>query len=393
MNRDDARPLRSVVFAPGDDADALASTRASGADSMVVDLEEPQTPYPESERERGRKVAREFFDSLVPGELPAGVRRVQPPSTGQTLKDLRAVAGPGLAGVLLPKIQSPADVHTLDALLTCTEVDFELDARAARHLPDPRDRAGDPARVRDRDRVAAGVAHGRRAVALRRHPPGARLPLDRGGRGDAVPALEGARRRQGRRASATRSAACGAARSTTSTACAPSRPALRNLGYYGMMLGSAEHVPLVHEVFTPTADEIAYWRELDELASRGRARRQRPDPPRRSAPGRGARRAHRPRRLGPQEPGLGPRPRRPRLSHASASRVAGCGPSMTQVRSGGGSGDGADELEDPGGRQVLLEHLGAERSQRVGDGVAQRGGRADGTAFPDAAEVERALRC
>jgi citrate lyase subunit beta/citryl-CoA lyase len=42
---------------------------------------------------------------------------------------------------------------------------------------------------------------------------------------------------------------------------------LRNLGYYGMMLGSAEHVPLVHEVFTPTAEEIAYWRELDELAA------------------------------------------------------------------------------------------------------------------------------
>ena len=88
---------------------------------------------------------------------------------------------------------------------------------------------------------------------------------------------------------------------------------LRNLGYYGMMLGSAEHVPLVHEVFTPTAEEIAYWRELDELAARGRTRRQRPDPPRRSAPGRGPRRAHRPRRLGPPEPRLGPRPRRPRL--------------------------------------------------------------------------------
>ena len=93
---------------------------------MVVDLEEPQTPYPESERERGRKVAREFFDSLVPGELPLVFARVQPPSTGQTLKDLRAVAGPGLAGMLLPKIESPADVHMLDALLTCTEVDFDL---------------------------------------------------------------------------------------------------------------------------------------------------------------------------------------------------------------------------------------------------------------------------
>jgi citrate lyase beta subunit len=79
VNRDDARPLRSVVFAPGDDADALAATHASGADSMVVDLEEPQTPYPESERERGRKVAREFFDTLVPGELPLVFARVQPP--------------------------------------------------------------------------------------------------------------------------------------------------------------------------------------------------------------------------------------------------------------------------------------------------------------------------
>ena len=46
VNRDDARPLRTVVFAPGDDADALAETAASGADSMVVDLEEPQHALP-----------------------------------------------------------------------------------------------------------------------------------------------------------------------------------------------------------------------------------------------------------------------------------------------------------------------------------------------------------
>jgi citrate lyase subunit beta/citryl-CoA lyase len=42
---------------------------------------------------------------------------------------------------------------------------------------------------------------------------------------------------------------------------------LRDLGYYGMMLGNPTHVPLVHEVFTPTADEIAYWSELDRLAA------------------------------------------------------------------------------------------------------------------------------
>ena len=81
-----------------------------------------------------------------------------------------------------------------------------------------------------------------------------------------------------------------------------------------MMLGSAEHVPLVHEVFTPTAEEIAYWRELDELATE--AERVGSGPIRHGDPrqGEAPRRAHRPRRLGPQEPGLGPRPRRPRLS-------------------------------------------------------------------------------
>jgi citrate lyase subunit beta/citryl-CoA lyase len=41
----------------------------------------------------------------------------------------------------------------------------------------------------------------------------------------------------------------------------------RNLGYNVRMSGRAEHVALVHEVFTPTAEEIAYWRELYELAA------------------------------------------------------------------------------------------------------------------------------
>ena len=34
-----------------------------------------------------------------------------------------------------------------------------------------------------------------------------------------------------------------------------------------MMLGSAEHVPLVHEVFTPTAEELALLADLDALAA------------------------------------------------------------------------------------------------------------------------------
>ena len=40
---------------------------------------------------------------------------------------------------------------------------------------------------------------------------------------------------------------------------------LRDLGYYGMMLGNPAHIPLVHEIFTPSAADIAYWQELVRL--------------------------------------------------------------------------------------------------------------------------------
>jgi len=266
VNRENARPLRSVVFAPGDDADALVATKASGADSMVVDLEEPQTPYPESERERGRKVAREFFDTLVPGELPLVFARVQPPSTGQTLKDLRAVAAPGLAGILLPKIQGPADVHAADALLACTEVDFGIEpgqlaiypiletAQAIRlayeiatasprvsHMGGALSRFGDIHQALGYRWTADGeeTLFLRSKVLVDAKAAGIRYPIS-GMWGGALDDLDG-----------LRSFATG----------------LRNLGYYGMMLGSTEHVPLVHDVFTPSAEEIAYWRELDDLAS------------------------------------------------------------------------------------------------------------------------------
>ena len=42
---------------------------------------------------------------------------------------------------------------------------------------------------------------------------------------------------------------------------------LRDLGYYGMMLGDPAHIPLVHEIFSPAAEEIAYWSELDRLGA------------------------------------------------------------------------------------------------------------------------------
>ena len=59
---------------------------------------------------------------------------------------------------------------------------------------------------------------------------------------DAVHPREGADRRRAPRASATRSAACGAAPTTTSTGCSTWLTELRDIGYFGMMMGNDEHV-------------------------------------------------------------------------------------------------------------------------------------------------------
>jgi len=42
---------------------------------------------------------------------------------------------------------------------------------------------------------------------------------------------------------------------------------LRDIGYFGMMLGNREHVEIVNDAFTPTAADVAYWKDLDRLAS------------------------------------------------------------------------------------------------------------------------------
>jgi citrate lyase subunit beta / citryl-CoA lyase len=266
MDRTTAPPLRTVLFAPGDDAAALDEAAASGADSVVVDLEEPRTPYPERERERGRGVARAFFDRHEPGARPLLFARVQPPRTGQTLKDLRAVIGPSLTGILVPKIEHPGDVHAADALLGCMEVDHGLPQgslviypiletagaiRLAYEIATASPRVaymgGAISRFGDIHQAIGfrWTAEGDETLFLRSkvlvdaRAAGIRYPISGmwgGGRDDL----------DGLRAWAVQ---------------------LRNLGYHGMMLGSPVHVPLVHEVFTPTADELRYWHELDALAS------------------------------------------------------------------------------------------------------------------------------
>ena len=260
------RPLRTVMFAAGDDADEVATALTSGADSVVIDLEEPRTPCTDAVRAQARHLTRELLDAWSPGPgVPLVFARVQPPSTGQTLKDLRAVMGSSLAGILLPKVRGPVDVHGADALLTCVEGDLDLPlgstviypiletAAAIRQAyeiasasPRVRYMGGAISRFGDIHQAVGyrWSAEGTETLFLRSkvlidaRAAGIRYPIS-GMWGGAVDDLEGLRRW------ATH---------------------LRDLGYYGMMISNPEHVGLVHEVFSPTSEELGYWSDLDRLA-------------------------------------------------------------------------------------------------------------------------------
>jgi citrate lyase subunit beta/citryl-CoA lyase len=108
--------LRSLLFVPGDSDRKFARARESGADALILDLEDavaPSMKVAAREKVAGWLAERSASDS-------AFFVRVNPFDTGLTLADLAAVVTPGLTGILVPKADGAADIvrigHYLDAL-------------------------------------------------------------------------------------------------------------------------------------------------------------------------------------------------------------------------------------------------------------------------------------
>jgi citrate lyase subunit beta/citryl-CoA lyase len=108
--------LRSLLFVPGDSDKKFAKARESGADVLILDLEDSVAP---SMKDTAREMVQGWLDQA--GQVkPALFVRINPLDTGLTLADLSAVVRPGLAGILVPKANGAHDIerigHYLDAL-------------------------------------------------------------------------------------------------------------------------------------------------------------------------------------------------------------------------------------------------------------------------------------
>ena len=98
---------RSYLFVPGDRPDRFEKACASGADAVIVDLEDAVS-------EENKVQAREALSAWLSPEHPVYVR-INGTSTDWFEGDLEAVGRPGLVGVMLPKSESQDQLKRVSA--------------------------------------------------------------------------------------------------------------------------------------------------------------------------------------------------------------------------------------------------------------------------------------
>lgn len=113
--QDMSRPLRSLLFAPGNHARRVEKALSLDADAVILDLEDAVAI---AEKPATRALVTAALQQPRGGLLYV---RVNASDTEFCYGDLVAVAQPGLDGIVLPKVESGAAIATIDWLLTQLE--------------------------------------------------------------------------------------------------------------------------------------------------------------------------------------------------------------------------------------------------------------------------------
>ncbi len=140
-------PLRSLLFIPGDSEKKLGKVDASGADAVILDLED-------SVSLANKPLARSLVAAFL-AERPRGKRnpqlwvRINPLDSGLAADDLAAVIGGAPDGIMLPKADGPDDVRMLSDELDKLESTHNLATGSIRIIPVATETAIAPFRLGD----------------------------------------------------------------------------------------------------------------------------------------------------------------------------------------------------------------------------------------------------
>ena len=251
-----ARLHRSALFVPGHKPDWVPKAVRSGADLIILDLEDA---VPVADKARARGLVRESLDALAAQGRDRSVR-INGFATGLTLDDLEAIVCPALQAVRLPKVESVDDLRELDALLV------HLEKRAGM----------EPGTIATPlDLETAGAMRNAYHI-LRSSPRATSMMLGCGPGGDAARAVGYQWTKDGTETHFIRSRAVLDARAAgieypmvsswwdirDLDGLRADAALNRRFGFRGMVLMHPTHVPIVNEAFTPTEAELARARGL-----------------------------------------------------------------------------------------------------------------------------------
>ena len=246
--------LRSMLFTPGHRRDLIEKAIRSGTDAVIIDLEDAvaldQKP-----------AARDLLGDLPASAVPLYVR-TNGPETGMIWDDVVAAGRNGVAGLVIPKAEHPEILERIDGALTALEMTNGLEVGSTGIVPLIESALGvrntyDMARCSDRIEC---------------------VMFGGGEQGDLVADLgvewtpEGTGLMQARSQVLLSSRAAGIPPPFEAVfmdfrnleALRVESELARTLGYVGKVAIHPAQVPVINDVFTPDAEEVAHHRRVLE---------------------------------------------------------------------------------------------------------------------------------
>jgi citrate lyase subunit beta/citryl-CoA lyase len=103
--------LRSMLFIPGDSEKKLAKADGTGADAIIIDLEDSVAA---ARKDAGRAMTAEFLSARAPAARKSKLFvRINPLESDAPMKDLATIMAGAPDGIVLPKATGPAAIQVI----------------------------------------------------------------------------------------------------------------------------------------------------------------------------------------------------------------------------------------------------------------------------------------
>jgi citrate lyase beta subunit len=239
-----------LLFVPGHDEGKLAKAETLGADAVILDLEDSVSL---ERKPAARKVVQAFLGQ-TPRRTGTWLVRVNSLGSGQLLDDLSAINGLPMDGVVIPKVEDPDVIRVVDKLLRGGDLGLYALIETARGVMNISAVASTGAGLRGLMFGHADLANDIGATIQR--------PFDR---------LLG----HARASVVVAAAACGLVAYDTpyenfrdSDGLRDEATTAKELGYIGKLAIHPTQLPVIREVWTPTAAEVTRARAVIEAFDR-----------------------------------------------------------------------------------------------------------------------------